>query len=612
MRAAAASTLRRLHAVQAERPGEPCVILVGPQKSREQVWIALGGQRSSGAKAEELRGEAVPGLVLINPPQVLQAVEATELATFLRGLHAASSILVAHACGNGSQEEEEPQCDGHTSETTFTLLTQFYNPKSWHLFCSVALVGSHTTDPEIVTPHVKDACRQYRMSNLCSVNTATGPLPQAYCIDDVEQVRQLVADCRSADAVMCDPLPAPSVIMSQYRAIQQQLSQQRPSSRGSRVSKFSRASGSPSQGPPPLPEGSALPSHAPRSPESQAGQVSPDLDPPGKPLSKWTVMVFGKTGAGKSHLANLLVGHRAFESGDSLASVTNEKSVRTAKSKDGALTILDTIGFGDTRLPPETVIHSLRDTALEAPDGIDLLLFVMKKERVSAVEQEILSYVTQLLFGPACLPNLYMVVTHAGRLAKEADSRAPWLREQADASPQFASMLAMLGPEPVKRIAFVENSDPKEAEDEEDRSLASRRQQRALADVHQLLRRHRAAPYQHGIMVRAGQLHSAHLEELKREVRERLQEEIKHELDRDRGALEADRKKFQDEVEFQREKMRLQEEELQRRCESEWGKMRDEFEQRARDLAKDDLEPLAKDIVEKTEKKAGGRRCVVM
>jgi len=28
--------------------------------------------------------------------------------------------------------------------------------------------------------------------------------------------------------------------------------------------------------------------------------------------------------------------------------------------------VLDTIGFGDTRLPPEAVVKSLRDTALEA------------------------------------------------------------------------------------------------------------------------------------------------------------------------------------------------------------------------------------------------------
>merc|ERR1719190_137105 len=121
-------------------------------------------------------------------------------------------------------------------------------------------------------------------------------------------------------------------------------------------------------------------------------------------------MVFGKTGAGKSHLANLLCGHKAFDSGDSLASVTNTESVRKATSKDESVMVLDTIGFGDTRLPPETVVRSLRDTALEASAGIDALIFVLKKERVTAVEQETLAYVTQLLFGPDCLPNLYMVV----------------------------------------------------------------------------------------------------------------------------------------------------------------------------------------------------------
>mmetsp|Transcript_143319 Transcript_143319/g.445505 ORF Transcript_143319/g.445505 Transcript_143319/m.445505 type:complete len:326 (+) Transcript_143319:788-1765(+) len=325
-------------------------------------------------------------------------------------------------------------------------------------------------------------------------------------------------------------------------------------------------------------------------------------------------MVFGKTGAGKSHLANLMVGFRAFESADSLASVTNQDSVRKATSQDGRLTVLDTIGFGDTRLPPETVVRSLRDTACEAPGGIDALLFVLKKERVTAAEQETLSYVTQLLFGPDCLPNLYMVVTHAGRLAKDVELRGPWLREQADASPPFAAMLATLGAAPEQRVAFVENADPAEAEDAEDRILADKRRNRALEDVIALLERHSSQPYRHGIMRRAGELQAAHLQELRRELRQRVEDEVRQELNKDRGALEEERKQLRAEVEGQKKSLQEAEEEMQQRFEQQWAEMRSEFEKRARDVARGELEPMAKDIVEKTEKKAAssGRRCSVM
>lgn len=239
--------------------------------------------------------------------------------------------------------------------------------------------------------------------------------------------------------------------------------------------------------------------------------VLPEESPTLPERRTWTVMVFGKTGAGKSHLANLILGHKAFQSGDSLASVTDQNSVRKALSTNSQVTVLDTIGFGDTRLPPETVIRSLRDTALEAPLGVDVFLFVLKKERVTAWEQETLAYVVQLLFGPDCLPNLYMVVTHAGRLAREPELREPWLQEQAAASPHFAAMLTFLGPSPLARLAFVENADPAEAEDDEERTISKKRRRRALQDLYTLLAKHQSTAFRHGIMRRAGELQSAHI-----------------------------------------------------------------------------------------------------
>ncbi|CAE8635854.1 unnamed protein product [Polarella glacialis] len=443
---------------------------------------------------------------------------------------------------------------------------------------------------------------------------APGPVPDSFDLRfdlDVDSGAQRlrVRFQEGVRPLACEPLQACCPLLAQYRLIRQQLGQQRPASVSGATRSQTGNQQQQQQQQQQQHQQQQQQQHFPRSPEKVS--IEPDR--------KWTVMVFGKTGSGKSHLANLLVGHGAFQSGDSLASVTNDDSVRRATSEDGMITLLDTIGFGDTRLSTETVVRSLRDAALEAPDGIDALLFVLKKERVTAAEQETLAYVTQLLFGPDCLPNLYMVVTHAGRLAREPELREPWLREQAAASPHFAAMLALLGPAAHGRLAFVENADPAEAEDEDERAMAEKRRHRALQDLLSLLQENRAPPYRHGIMRRAGELQAAHLEELRRELRSRVEEEVRRELDKDRGALEEERQQLRTEVEGQRKSLEEREEELRLRFESEWARMRLEFEQRAKNMARQDLEPLAQDIVDQTESKVEaetgekkGRRCTLM
>jgi len=570
--------------------GLPRAVLLGTAAARDGVRAALGSRpRPPVAEGEEngTRGDVVEGMLLIEPPAEISSTEATELATFLRGLQHAQGLLLAV---DGS---------GEASSEALSLAAEFYVPEDWRAFLAVVLVGAPSGGPAAATGVVAQALQRFGVgagSGAGGTLSSVNGIPDVFCVEQAGQVGSLLARLRSHKPVPCDPLRASSELMSQYRAIQQQLIKvQRPTYTGN--SSSTQASHQHTE--------FATP---------EKSTVSAASAPEVKASKPRTVMVFGKTGAGKSHLANLLVGFRAFASGDSLASVTNEESVRKAVSRDGMVTVLDTIGFGDTRLPPEVVVRSLRDTALEAPAGIDALLFVLKKERVTAVEQEILSYVVQLLFGPSCLPNLYIVVTHAGRLAKDVEYRGPWLKEQIDASPNFAAMIAFLGADPVQRIAFVENSDPAEAEDEDDRALSKRRQQRALDDVHALLQRHSAPPYQHGIMQRAGELHKAHLEELKRDLRSRVESEVREQLSQDRSALNAERDRLRAEVEGDRQDLREREEELQRRFEEEWHRMRNEFETRATEMAREDLGPLAKEIVENTEKtaKSKGRRCVVM
>jgi len=97
-------------------------------------------------------------------------------------------------------------------------------------------------------------------------------------------------------------------------------------------------------------------------------------------------------------------------------------------------------------------------------------------------------------------------------------------------------------------------------------------------------------------------------------LRQRVEDEVRQELNKDRGALEEERRQLRAEVEDQRQSLQQAEEELQQRFEHQWAEMKSEFEHRARNLARGDLEPMAKEIVDNTEKKAAstGRRCTLM
>lgn len=593
-------------------------MLLGPPEACHAVRKALGARSLSGRG--NLLGAAAPdggcrlcddvldgGGVLVEIPEAVRdAGQVTELATFLRGLRDAHCVVIA--CGDDPPREAKAG-----AADTLGLLAEFYGAA---LPVFLAVVAPEDMAEGVAAPHRARALERLR---------GVGAEVLAVGYGDPELGARLAGRFRHLGAVACEPLRGSSPLLAQYRAIRQSLGNRRssPSQRRQSAGGPTPPGGvsPPSPGAQAMPASSASPSGTPGSARlspagaREAGGLSPagGLREAGglrmSRKSRWTVMVFGKTGAGKSHLANLLCGYGAFASGDSVASVTNTESVRKAASKDDSVLVLDTIGFGDTRLPPDSVVRSLRDTALEAPGGIDALLFVLKKERVTTAEQETLGYVTEDLFGKECLPNLYMVITHAGRLAKEVELREPWLKEQAEASVPFGAMLQKLGPSPVERIAFVENSDPADAEDEEDRVLAERRRQRALADVQAILERHEAPAYQHGIMHRAGEIQAVRLEEMRRDLRHRIESEVRQDLQREMaGMLEEERQKMKEEAETLKER----ETEMQQRFEDEWTRMREEFETRARELARADLEPLAQEIVERTEKKSKNRRCSVM
>lgn len=111
------------------------------------------------------------------------------------------------------------------------------------------------------------------------------------------------------------------------------------------------------------------------------------------------VVVLGKCGAGKSTVANNIVGHDVFTVGSSLGSVTEKPSHTEviATGKDGTqynFKVIDTVGLFDMQKTNKATINSVKSYFKKrVPEGVNLVLFVFKHGRFTPEEKETFDYI---------------------------------------------------------------------------------------------------------------------------------------------------------------------------------------------------------------------------
>ncbi|XP_074518489.1 GTPase IMAP family member 7-like [Halichoeres trimaculatus] len=129
------------------------------------------------------------------------------------------------------------------------------------------------------------------------------------------------------------------------------------------------------------------------------------------------VVILGKTGSGKSSLANTIFGEDVFKINHTPSSETSKCQTSNASVKGRKFTLVDTPGFFDTKITEDEMKPEILRCTTECAPGPHAVLIVLKVEKSSeqekAVIDKIKEYCSEEVFRYAIV-----VFTHGDQLSK--------------------------------------------------------------------------------------------------------------------------------------------------------------------------------------------------
>src|SRR5436305_11944812 len=95
--------------------------------------------------------------------------------------------------------------------------------------------------------------------------------------------------------------------------------------------------------------------------------------------SERTIFIVGRTGSGRSTLANVISNTDRFKESECGISETSDVQVGHFRLKGEGMVyhIVDTIGIGDNRFDENLILNKLADAVKEVKNGLNQILFVI-------------------------------------------------------------------------------------------------------------------------------------------------------------------------------------------------------------------------------------------
>eukprot|EP01132_Coremiostelium_polycephalum_P002841 gene2841-3531_t len=138
---------------------------------------------------------------------------------------------------------------------------------------------------------------------------------------------------------------------------------------------------------------------------------------------KINLIIFGRTGSGKSTIANVISNSDDFKEGHYSVSQTLNHQIGRYQIDDMKYTIVDTCGLADTSLTTKQVLEKLALASLELKnDGINVLVYVINsKLGQSEIDSFNLLVNSGVLFNRNILKNTVVVRTNFANFRSEPD-----------------------------------------------------------------------------------------------------------------------------------------------------------------------------------------------